>query len=256
MFKTMGFIGGGRIVRIMLEGWQRSGSLLPEIVVYDQSEETVAALKEAFPQVRSGSLAEACSQDLVFGALHPPVLREALPEIGQHLQADAVFCSLAPVIRLAGLQQMLGGFTRLARFIPSASSIIGAGFNPVSFDEALPQDAHSALQAVLAPLGSCPEVDDKMLETYAVLTAMGPTYFWFQFEELRQMALSWGMDAETANQALAGMLHGAVDTLFAGDLPADRVMDLIPVRPMAEDENAIREMMQTRLGTIYSKLNA
>ena len=44
--------------------------------------------------------------------------------------------------------------------------------------------------------------EDK-LEAYAILTAMGPTYFWFQWQELLQIGLSFGLDALEIETGLA-----------------------------------------------------
>lgn len=255
MFNTIGFVGAGRIAHIMLGGWKRAGVKLPVVYAYDQSADAVAALQAAFPNVRTATLAESAAQSLVFGALHPPAMGPALEEIAKHLRQDALFCSLSPVIRLTALQQKLGGFSRLARLNPNAPSIIGAGFNPISFADGLPSNARTALLTLLQPLGACPQVPDAMIETYAVVSAMGPTYFWFQFEELRRMAESWGMSPQAAREAIAGMLHGAVKTMFEDTLTPERVLDLVPVRPMAEDENTIRDMLQKRIGAIYTRLH-
>ena len=255
MFNSIGFIGAGRIAHIMLGGWQRAGTKLPEIYAYDQSQDAIAALQKAFPNVHAATISQASSQALVFGSLHPPAMGEALEEIGNHLRADAVFCSLAPVIRLPALEQKLGGFARLARLNPNAPSIVGSGFNPIAFGAGLPEDSRTAMLALLVPLGACPQVDDNMIEPYAVISAMGPTYFWFQFEELRRLSESWGMSAESARHAITGMLHGAVDTMFGGGLAPDPVMDLVPVRPMAAHENTIREIMQKSIGAVYARLH-
>lgn len=255
MFDSIGFIGAGRIAHIMLGGWKKADVKLPAIHAYDQSSEAMDALKRAFPEVKATTLAEASACKLVFGALHPPAMGEALAAIAPNLTNDAVFCSLAPVIRLPALQDKLGGFSRLARMNPNAPSIAGSGYNPISFADGLPQDARDALLTLLKPLGACPVVDDGMIETYAAISAMGPTYFWFQFDELRRMAESFGMSEPAAREAIAGMLHGAVDTMFANGLPAERVMDLIPVRPMSADEPIIRGILQERIGGIHAKLN-
>ncbi len=256
MYNSIGFIGAGRIAHIMLGGWQLADTQLPEVYAYDQSPDAIAALQRDFPFVRAASLAEASSQTLVFGALHPPAMKEALVEIGRHLRSDAFFCSLAPMIRLPALQQLLGGFARIARMNPNAPSIVGSGYNPVSFGQKLPEKDRAEFLQLLKPLGACPEVDDAMIETYAVVSAMGPTYFWFQFEELRKMTEAWGMDAQAARAAIAGMLHGAVDTMFGFDLKPEKVLDLVPVRPMGGDEEAIRGMMQAKVGGIYAKLHS
>jgi len=255
MFDSIGFVGSGRIAHIMLGGWEKMGVALPAIYAYDQSVEAVDALRRSHFEVKAATLAEASACKLVFGALHPPAMGEVLADIAPNLARDALFCSLAPVLRLPALQEKLGGFSRLARLNPNAPSIVGVGYNPVSFSIGLPQDARDSLLALLKPLGACPVVEDAMIETYAAISAMGPTYFWFQFDELRRMAESFGMSEPAACKAIAGMLHGAVDTMFSNNLSAERVMDLIPVRPMAADEPVICGILQERIGGIHARLH-
>jgi len=255
MFDSIGFIGAGRVAHIMLAGWHKAGKVLPTVYVFDTSAEAVAGLRLAFPQVQSASLAEVGAQALVFAALHPPAMAETLAQIAGSLHVDAVFCSLAPRLRLTALQEKLGGFARLARLNPNATSIVTAGYNPISFSEGLPQDARNTLLELLAPLGQTPVVADELIETYAVVSAMGPTYFWFQFDALRQQAEAFGLSSLAARETLAAMLHGAVDTMFASELPPARVMDLVPVRPMAESEAAIIDMQRMGLAAIHAKLH-
>jgi pyrroline-5-carboxylate reductase len=256
MFDSIGFIGAGRVAHIMLGGWKRKGAALPKVVACDSSPEALAALTAAFPQVRVASLEEVAAQSLVFAALHPPAMGETLARIAPHLKADAVLVSLAPKVRLPALQEKLGGFGRLARMNPNAPAIIGQGFNPISFAPGLPENARSALLAAVAPLGASPVVADELIETCAVISAMGPTYFWFQFDALRGLAESFGMSPALAREAMSAMLHGAVDTLYASDLPASRVMDLVPVRPLAAEEEAIKGMLRERVGGIHAKLTS
>jgi pyrroline-5-carboxylate reductase len=256
MFDSIGFIGAGRITRIMLNGWQNTGVDLPPVYVFDQSPEAINSLSEFFPQIQSASLSEVASKSLVFIALHPPVIDEVLNKIYSHLDKHAVLCSLAPKLRLSMLQEKLHGFDKLSRMNPNAASIVGKGYNPISFAVGLPQDLRSQLIELVSPLGNTPVVDDNMIENYAVISAMGPTYFWFQFEALRQQAESFGMTEEEAREAVVTMLHGAVDTLFSSGMSPSKVMDLVPVRPMADDESTIIEMQRKRLNAIHTKLHS
>jgi pyrroline-5-carboxylate reductase len=50
--KTLGFIGGGRITRIILEGFQRKSLDFPEVVVSDVDNGVLSKLREKFPVVR------------------------------------------------------------------------------------------------------------------------------------------------------------------------------------------------------------
>jgi len=256
--KSMGFIGGGRVVRVLLGGFQRAGTVPTDCVVADAKPEVLEALSQRFPGIRAvgADIAESAQQDLVFGALHPPVLGEMLPEIGKNLRSDAIFVSLAPKLRLDQLARGLGGFDRIARLIPNAPSIFQAGFNPISFSDALNPSEKAKLLAHLDVLGECPEVGDEDLEAYAILTAMGPTYFWFQFEELAKLGSSFGLAPKATQRAISQMLHGAVDAFFATDFPTTEVMDLVPVKPMEASESTIRELYRATLAGLHGKLTA
>lgn len=256
MFKTIGFIGAGRVARIMLGGWQHAGQLPDTIRVFDQNPAAIEALMQQFPQVQAATLAECARCDWVFGALHPPALLEVLPVIAPELRPDALLVSLAPRLSLAVLQEKLGGFGRLARMNPNSPSIIGQGFNPIAWAQMVPAAERQALTSLLLALGQAPEVAENRLETYAVISAMGPTYFGFQFETLRQLAESFGLEDEAARAALRAMLHGTVELLFASEVPTNTALDLVPVRPLADDEPAIRQMLQTRIAAMHARLTS
>jgi pyrroline-5-carboxylate reductase len=53
--KNIGFIGGGRITRIFLEGWTRAHELPATITVSDPSAETLTKLQARFPAIRTTS---------------------------------------------------------------------------------------------------------------------------------------------------------------------------------------------------------
>lgn len=256
MYETIGFIGAGRVARIMLGGWRRAGALPASIRVHDAKPEAIASLRAVAPSIRTVSLGEVAGSDLVFVALHPPALVEALPAIAAALHPEAVLCSLAPRVKLATLREELGGFARLARQNPNAPSIVGAGYNPITFDPDLPQAERAALLGLLAPLGQNPEVDEAAIETYAVISAMGPTYLWFQLQAIRELAREFGLSAEAADAAVEAMVAGTSATLLRSGLAPAEVMDLVPVRPMAEDEPAIRTAIELRLRAIHAKLRS
>lgn len=252
---TIGFIGGGRITRIFLEGWARAKQSPSNIIVSDPSAENLASLKARFPGILSTSdNARAASQDLVFLAVHPPLITEVVAGIRDHLKPGASMVSLAPKFTIAKLTELLGGFARLARVIPNAPSIIGAGYNPHTFATVLNLADKKFITDLLAPLGECPEVAEAKLEAYAVLTAMGPTYLWFQLQALRDLAAGFGLaDAEIA-PALKAMVCGATQTLLESGLSSADVINLIPVKPLAAMEPQVTETYQTCLPAIYQKI--
>ncbi len=254
--KTIGFIGSGRITRIFLEGWKRAGQSPGKVVVSDCNADTLAKLKARFPQIEMmpGNSAVAASQDIVFLAVHPPVMTEVLASIKGSVKPGALVVSLAPKFTLAKLTELLGGFDRLARVIPNASSVMNLGYNPVAFGAALSAADKTELADLLKPLGESPEVAESKLEGYALLSGMGATYLWFQLQALREVAAGFGLTDGDITPALKRTVCGATRTLLESGLTPAEVMDLIPVKPLAEMEAQVGELYRTRLPALYQKI--
>jgi pyrroline-5-carboxylate reductase len=253
--ESVGFVGGGRVARIMLEGWQRAAAMPGKVIVSDPSEATLASLKSRYPAIETclGDNCAAAGQQVVFLGLHPPVFADSVPELAAVLRPDAIAVSLAPKVTIAKLSGLLGGFERLARLIPNAPSIVGAGFNPVAFGPGLDAGSRQAVLELLAPLGDTPVVDEATLEAYAVTSAMGPTYLWFQLYELRDLARSFGLSDEASALAVQRMVAGALATMDSELTPAE-VMDLVPVRPLADSEPAVLDAYRTRLPAVMDRI--
>jgi len=252
---SMGFVGGGRITAILLSALARTPGAAGRAVVSDPDQEIRRRIWARFPGLEVGvDNMEPARQDVVFLALHPPALRKALSEITSALASSAIVVSLAPVVTLAELSRLLGGFGRLVRMIPNAPSLVGDGFNPTAYGSALAAGDRTFLAGIFSAFGRCPEVAEEKLEAYAVLTAMGPTYFWFQLEVLRSLATSFGLTKEEADTGLAAMAHGAIRLLFESGLPFVEVEDTVPVKPLADDAPAIASAYRTRLAPLYRKL--
>jgi pyrroline-5-carboxylate reductase len=69
-----------------------------------------------------------------------------------------------------------------------------------------------------------------------------------------RLAETFGLGAEEAEEATYRMVAGAAKTLHGSGLSPEDVIDLIPVKPLAEDEDAIREIYRSRLSALHRKL--
>ncbi len=254
--KKIGFIGGGRVTRIILGGLARKKISFHRVIVSDQKEDVLLKLKKSHPEIEVSVLEneKPASANLIFLALHPPALPEVLAEIRNLIRKDSILISLAPKITMAKISEILGGFNRIVRMIPNAPSILNAGYNPVVFGAGISPQEKNELLSLFSALGECPEVKEENLEGYAILTAMGPTYFWFQWEELAKLGESFGISGKESRYALLRMIEGAAKTLFDSSIAPQEVMDLIPLKPLAEDEENIKETLRSRLNPLYKKL--
>ncbi len=254
---TLGFVGGGRVVRILLAGWKRAHWSLPPVVVSDTDAGTRERLEAEFPSiVTTPDNREAARQGLVLFALHPPAFPDVLGEIKDTLDPGAIFVSLAPKWTMSRMSGLLGGFNRLARVIPNAPSIVNRGYNPLSFSAQLSPADRARVLSLFTPLGASPEVAEDTLEAYAIVAAMGPTYLWYQAYQLIDLGCEFGLAREAATAAVVAMLDGSAGTMAAAGLAPEGVMDLIPVKPLAAMEPTVKEAYASTLGALHKKLKS
>ena len=256
MFKSIGFIGGGRVTRIILSGLERKKKWPGKVIVSDANAEVLKGLRERFPKIEAagGDIKKPSTADVVFLALHPPAIMGILGEVKSKLRRDAIVVSLAPKVAISQLLGGLDGFSRIVRMIPNAPAVVNKGYNPLVFSAAFSKEEKKKLRTWFNVLGGCPEVAEEKLEAYAIITAMGPTYFWFQLYELEELGKSFGMTPKEVNESLVKMVRGTLKTMTDSGLSPSEVMDLVPVKPLGEEETNIRNMYRSKLQGLYNKL--
>ncbi|MCM8821355.1 MAG: NAD(P)-binding domain-containing protein [Candidatus Omnitrophica bacterium] len=256
LFNTIGFIGGGRITRIILGGFKNSGRINEcNCTVSDKQPEVLENLKKQYKEITiTDDNKQSALSDIVFLAVHPPAIEEVANEVKYCLPQDKILISLAPRFTIARLSGLLNGFNKIVRMIPNAPSIINSGYNPVHFSSVFTQTEKKELLEIFSILGESPEVEEEKLEAYAVLTAMGPTYFWFQLYELHCIAKSFGLSEKESEEGIIKTVCGAVKTIYKSGLSPSSVMDLIPVKPLGHQEENIRNIYNDCLKTVFKKL--
>jgi len=250
----LGFIGGGRITKIFLQAFANRKVEFKSVVVFDTNADVLVALKQQFPYIVVAETPEqAAQQPTVFIALHPPMIMETLGRIAETVSADALVISLAPKITMEKITSKLKT-PNIARMIPNATSYINEGYNPVTFSEDFAESDKMHLMEILKLLGNTFEVAEHKLEAYALLSAMLPTYFWFQWNELTKLGNPMGLTEEESNVAIQQTLQAAMNLYFESGLLPDQVMDLIPVKPIGEHQAQIAEIYQTKLMGLFEKI--
>ncbi|MGF7140797.1 pyrroline-5-carboxylate reductase family protein [Roseimarinus sediminis] len=250
---ALSFIGGGRITRIILQALANKNRTFEKVLVYDIDTEVLEKLKKQFPSVQVVTLEEAASQSMVFMALHPPAIMEMLEKIETLVSDEASVISLAPKISIGKIQSKLK-CKNIARMIPNATSYINEGFNPIAFASGFDSSEKADLMGLLSNLGSVFEVKENQLEAYALVSAMLPTYFWFQWDEMLRLGSQMGLTPHESSEALVKTLEGSINLMFQSELNYTELTDLIPVKPIGEHEAEIREIYRAKLMGLFEKI--
>jgi pyrroline-5-carboxylate reductase len=176
---------------------------------------------------------------------------ESLNSIKDFVNKKSVFISLAPKITIEKISSVLGN-QNVVRLIPNATSFINQGYNPVTF--APECSGKQNIKQLLSVLGKTFETDEAKLEAYAIASAMLPTYFWFQWYQMVEIAEQIGLTHAEAKETVQETLLGSIDVMFKSGLKPDEVHDLIPVKPIGENEGQIKEIYQNKLIGLFGKI--
>jgi len=254
MKQSLGFIGGGRITKILLKAFHNRNAKFDKVVVTDPNNEVLTKLKNSFPFIQTENASVAAEQDIVFISLHPPVIMDALESLKSNFKNDAVVISLAPKINLAKLSSKLPQVTKIVRLIPNATSFINEGYNPICFSSEMSDLEKKEIHNLLNLCGKTFEVSEEKLESYAIMSAMLPTYFWFQWNKLAEIGQKIGLSEQESKDSINETIIASLNLLYKSGLSPEEVVDLIPVKPIGEHEPQIVEIYQSKLIGLFEKI--
>jgi len=91
--KSLGFIGGGRITGIILEGLDRKDKRPERVFVSETNPEVLSKLAGRFPQIKTsaGDVKGPAAAAMVFIALHPPAVMASLDGIYMKIEHNSLF---------------------------------------------------------------------------------------------------------------------------------------------------------------------
>jgi|SRR5664280_601932 len=254
MKQSIGFIGGGRVTRILLQAFKNKNAQFSKIAVTDTNKEITDNLKKVYPEIQIEDSSVTASQDIVFLSLHPPVLMDTLELIKGSINSKTIVISLAPKITIAKISSKLNNSKDIARLIPNATSYINEGYNPVCFSSDFAGREKQQVLDLLGLMGNTFEVPEEKLESYAIMSAMLPTYFWFQWKELALIGQKIGLSEKESKDSINNTLNASLNLMYKSGLTAGEVIDLIPVKPIGEHELQITEIYETKLIGLFEKI--
>lgn len=92
------------------------------------------------------------------------------------------------------------------------------------------------------------------LESYAVVSAMLTTYFWFQWKKMIDIGVETGMTEHESKEAVRQTLLSSIHLMFDSGLGYEQVTDLIPVKPIGDHEEEINQLLEKKLLSLYMKI--
>lgn len=226
----IGLVGAGRMTTALARGFIAARLVPPNALL---ASDPVAATREAFEREAPGTTVLAANGpefracDVVFLAVKPQTMKQALAEVQEHLRGDALVVSIAAGVTIDRLAAQLAPAQRIVRVMPNTPCLIGKGASGYSLGPTATAEDGKLVAQLLSAVGVAYEVPEAQLDAVTGLSGSGPAYIYTLIEQLAEGGRNVGLAPELAAALAVQTAIGAAEMVLAtGETPAvlrDRV---------------------------------
>ncbi|MBR5519933.1 MAG: pyrroline-5-carboxylate reductase [Clostridia bacterium] len=221
----IGFVGSGKMAGAIMGALLRNGHDPKLLTVSDPVPEALVRPQEAGATTTSDNRTVFERSDIIFIAVKPQSMRDALGEIGSAAEGKTIVTMMAG-IRSEQVAELCPGAACVIRMMPNTPMLVNKGTIAVALGDA-PIACAEAVEAILATAGSVYRVDETAMDAVTALSGSGPAYFYRIAAVMAETAAQYGIDPKTAVQMAAGTMAGAAEMLVqSGKTPAELIRDV------------------------------
>jgi len=256
--KKISFIGTGAMGGAVLEHLISAAFVDADAVLAcDVDQDKLGEIKRKFNVRTSVDNHDAARfGDAIVLAVLPKQARQVLDEIKESLSESQILVSLMALVSTSLIEETLRSHIRVTRVMPNIPSLVGAGFNAVSFGKYMSSEDKGWVKSFLNVLGEYREIDEEKMEIYTILSAMGPTYFLPFVDILIEFGVNQGLSYEEARKAVASTLGGTAELVSRVDRPVEDLKNMIRTQPLKTREQELRSIMEEELNRTLQQLRA
>jgi pyrroline-5-carboxylate reductase len=220
----IGFMGAGRMATALARGLVRA-DIVPAaaVVASDPSADARGAFELEVPSsnVAGDNVENVAVADVIFLAVKPQQIGEALASLRESIQPKALVVSIAAGVTLARIGAALPPRQRIVRVMPNTPCLIGKGASGYSLGEHATANDGKLVATLLSAVGAAFEVKEELLDAVTGLSGSGPAFVYSMIEALTEGGAAAGLPAELAAELAVRTAAGAAAmVLETGETPA------------------------------------
>ena len=256
MEKRISFIGVGAMGSAVLDRLVQAAFVGAEAAsICDMNPDRLDAIKRRLDARASRDNREGATfGDAIILAVPPKQACPVLEEIRDSLSESKILVSLVALVPTNLIEETLRSRIGVVRVMPNIPSMVGSGFNVFCFGRHISSGDKEWVKSMLSVLGEHEEVDEDKIETYTVLSAMGPTCFLPFADELIRFGASNGLSYQEARKAVSSTIRGTAELVSKVDRPVEELKNMIGTQPLKMREQELRSIMQEELGKTLQQL--
>lgn len=200
--ETIAFIGGGHMASSLIAGLVSDGYDPAHLIVSEPEADKRDQLASYYGvQVTADNTQAQAEADVVLLCVKPQMAHLVCTCLGQALTTKVpLYISVMAGIRERSIQDWLGGGHRpLVRTMPNTPAMIQAGAIVLHASPEVSPGQRNRAETIMRAGGLTRWVDrEDLLDSVTAVSGSGPAYFFLLMEELEKVAITLGLDAESA----------------------------------------------------------
>ncbi|XP_050308554.1 uncharacterized protein LOC126744967 isoform X2 [Anthonomus grandis grandis] len=214
--QKIGFIGDGAMAKAICRSIKRKGLIdYSQVFVASPYPKNLDSWKELGTNVSTSNALVAKESDVVFLAVKPHILKDAVAEMASSALLDQIkdklFVSILAGITTGDLEGLLSMFenSRVIRVMPNTPMLVGEGCTVYCPGSKATEDDLDLVHSILEVTGMCQRLPEHMINAVGAVSASGPAFVYLFIEALSDGGVRMGLHRDMATRFAAQTVMGA-----------------------------------------------
>lgn len=232
--RQIGFIGLGNMAKAMIGGLLREEYVKKEQILGSaKTEATIHKVKKDYGIItESDNKKVAGKSDILILAVKPQVIDGILTEIKDSLKEDVLIISILAGKTIEYLEKGIGKKVRIARCMPNAPALVGAGCTGVSFNEQCSLSDKESVIGILDGIGMVREIPEKLMDAVIGASGSSPAFVFMMIEAMADAVVQAGMGRKQAYEMVAQAVYGSAKLMLESEQALGKEMHPAQLKDM------------------------
>lgn len=222
----VGFIGAGKLARVLSKGFIRAGILkAADIVASAPTDRDVEAFREIGCPVVTDNKSIVKENPVIILAVKPQTLHSVVREIAPLVTRDHLIISPAAGVTIKSIQNELPGRSRVARMMTNLAVEYREGSTAFCQGRFMREEDYETVMHLFSSVGYCFETAEHLMDVMTGLVGGGPAYMYLAIEALADGAVEAGVNRQDAIQLAARAVAGAAKMVLGTKLHPGELKD-------------------------------
>ncbi|XP_046853482.1 pyrroline-5-carboxylate reductase 2-like [Xenia sp. Carnegie-2017] len=222
----IGFVGAGKLARVLTFGFIRAGILsAKDIVASAPTERDCEEFRDIGCPVTTDNKEVVKENPVVILAVKPQSLHTVVREIAPLVTRNHLIISPAAGVTVRSIQNELPGRSRVARVMTNLAVEYLEGATAFCQGRFMEEEDYETIMHLFSSVGYCFETPERLMDVMTGLVGGGPAYMYLAIEALADGAVQAGVNRQDAIQLAARAVSGAAKMVLGTKLHPGELKD-------------------------------